>query len=345
MSGRYAVYQVIIAVFTVFISNTFFYFGIDKVLASQTNKPTLQKMSRGINLGNALEAPHEGDWGVVIKDEYFKIIKQAGFDTVRIPIRWSEHCKNTKPYTVDAAFFKRVDYVINEALKNNLIVVINIHHFNELMEKPKEQKDKLFSLWQQISTHYKSWSSNLYFELLNEPTFEADLWNEYINQLVKIIRKTNPKRKIIIGGVNWNSIEGLDKLKLPSDSNIMATFHFYEPFNFTHQGAEWVNPIPPVGTVWPETDYDYELVKMRLDKALEWAKKNKVKLFLGEFGAYSKADMKSRVKWTSFVARESEKRGIAWCYWEFCSGFGAYDPVKNTWRSDLLNSLIPTKAK
>jgi len=48
-------------------------------------------MRRGINIGNALEAPREGEWGVYIRDEYFRIIKEAGFDTVRIPIKWSAH--------------------------------------------------------------------------------------------------------------------------------------------------------------------------------------------------------------------------------------------------------------
>ncbi|MGB9896107.1 MAG: cellulase family glycosylhydrolase, partial [Thermoproteota archaeon] len=83
-----------------------------------------------------------------------------------------------------------------------------------------------------------------------------------------------------------------------------------------------------------------------LDIAAQWAREhNNVSLFMGEFGAYSKADMESRVRWTYFVAREAEKRNISWAYWEFCSGFGAYDPVKNKWREDLLNALIPPSNK
>ena len=55
-------------------------------------------------------------------------------------------------------------------------------------------------------------------------------------------------------------------------------------------------------------------------------------MFLGEFGAFQGADMESRAQWTRFVAREAEKCGFSWAYWEFCSGFGAYDPKAESWR-------------
>jgi endoglucanase len=78
--------------------------------------------------------------------------------------------------------------------------------------------------------------------------------------------------------------------------------------------------------------------------AVEWSKKNNnIPLLLGEFGSYNEADMDSRVRWTSYVARSAEKRGIAWCYWEFCAGFGIYDPVREEWRYPLLKALIPEK--
>lgn len=64
-------------------------------------------------------------------------------------------------------------------------------------------------------------------------------------------------------------------------------------------------------------------------------------LYLGEFGAYEKADLDSRVRWTNFVARESEKRNIPWAYWEFNSGFGVYDDFKKEWKVELLQALIP----
>ena len=75
--------------------------------------------------------------------------------------------------------------------------------------------------------------------------------------------------------------------------------------------------------------------------AQEWAKKNNRPVFLGEFGAYEKADMTSRAKWTAAVVKEAESRGFSWAYWEFASGFGAYDRDKKAWRDPLLHGLIP----
>ena len=72
-------------------------------------------LGRGINLGNALEAPIEGAWGVTLRPEYFQIIKDAGFNAVRIPIRWSAHAETSPLYAIDAAFFDRVDWAIDQA--------------------------------------------------------------------------------------------------------------------------------------------------------------------------------------------------------------------------------------
>ena len=43
------------------------------------------RLGRGVNLGNALEAPREGEWGVTLQEAYFDLIQQAGFTSVRVP--------------------------------------------------------------------------------------------------------------------------------------------------------------------------------------------------------------------------------------------------------------------
>jgi len=302
-------------------------------------------MMRGINIGSALEAPREGEWGVYIMDEYFSIIKNAGFDTVRIPIRWSAHAEEYPPYRIYDEFFQRVDHVVNVSLRQGLITIINIHHYEEIMSEPEKHRNRFLSIWRQIAEHYSNYPENLYFEILNEPhsALTAEIWNSLMKEAVEIIRESNPSRKIIIGPADWNSVYKLKDLKLPDDKNIIVTFHFYTPFEFTHQGAEWASPAPPVGRKWVGTPEERKQIVDELDIAANWAREHNVTLLMGEFGAYSKADMESRIRWTSFTAREAEKRGIAWCYWEFCSGFGAYDPVKREWREGLLNALLSGK--
>lgn len=121
-----------------------------------------------------------------------------------------------------------------------------------------------------------------------------------------------------------------------------VTVHYYEPFQFTHQGADWVtNSEPWLGTAWSGTPAEQEALQGDLDRAAAWAEAHNRPVFLGEFGAYSTADMDSRARWTAFVARQSEARGMSWAYWEFCAGFGVYDRAKRAWNVPLLEALIP----
>lgn len=301
-------------------------------------------IKRGVNL-TGLEAPLEGSWGVVIKDEYFELVKEAGFDHVRIPIRWNAHSLYESPYTIKDYIFERVDHLVSEAFKNDLYVVINIHHFEEMMKEPEKYRDKFIALWEQIADHYQDYPESLWFELLNEPcmNLNSNLWNDYLKEAIEVIRKTNPDRKIVVGPADWNNINRLKDLKLPQgDENIVVTFHYYNPFNFTHQGAEWVSPSPPVGVKWSGSEEEKKAVERELDIAAEWSRDNgDVPLWMGEFGAYSKADLDSRARWTEFVARSAEKRNIAWAYWDFASaGFGVYDYLNKIWQVSILKALI-----
>ena len=304
-------------------------------------------LGRGINFGNALEAPKEGEWGVTLKEEYFQAIKDAGFDSIRVPIRWSAHANEAAPYTIDPAFFERIDWVVEQALSRDLLVVINIHHYEEVMRLPAKHRERLLALWSQISEHYQDQPNELLFEILNEPngSMRADQWNPILADTLAVIRETNPERNVIIGAPSWNKINTLSQLELPEDDrHIIVTFHYYDPFEFTHQGAEWVVGSEPwLGRTWGSGLMDERIITADLDRAVKWGEENNRPLYMGEFGAYSKADMESRVLWTSYVARQAEERGISWAYWEFCSGFGAYDPVTGTWREELLEALIPAE--
>jgi endoglucanase len=160
---------------------------------------------------------------------------------------------------------------------------------------------------------------------------------------LKIVRETNPTRDVIIEPVLSNGEDLFSELEIPNDRHLIVTFHYYLPFQFTHQGAEWVGAEAGnwLGTTWDGTEAQKAEITRHFDLVAEWAERENVRILLGEFGAYSKADMASRARWTEFVAREAERHGFAWAYWEFASGFGIYDPEAKVWRDDLLKALIP----
>ncbi len=303
-------------------------------------------LRRGVNFGNMLEAPNEGEWGLTVQEEYFDLVKEAGFDFVRLPVRWNSHAEPEWPYTVDPAFFARVDEVVGWALERDLAIIVDFHHYEEMAWDPWCHKDRFLGIWQQVADHYQDYPPNFLFVLLNEPNdhLNASLWNQYLAEALVIVRETNPTRDVIIGPVNWNAYDWVSTVDVPNDEHLIVTFHYYLPFQFTHQGAEWVGAEAEgwLDTTWDATETERAEIRAHFDSVADWARRNgNVRILLGEFGAYSRAPQDSRVRWTEFVAREAERQGFAWGYWELASGFGIYDPDANVWREDLLKALIP----
>jgi endoglucanase len=304
-----------------------------------------RRIGRGVNFGDALEAPKEGEWGVVLKDEYFLEAKLAGFDAIRLPVRWNAHALETAPFTIDPSFFARVDWAVENGLSRGMTVILDFHHFLPFMDCPRCERERFLTLWSQIAGHYQAYPPELVFELLNEPTdaVPAGEWNTALTAALGVIRATNPRRAVIVGPVGWNGLGALPTLDLPeSDRGLIVTFHYYEPFHFTHQGADWVEGSSAwLGTTWTRSDAEQQAIRADFNSVAAWGAAHNRPIFLGEFGAYNKADLRSRSQWTEFVAREAEARSFSWAYWEFCSGFGVYDPVAPAWRYTLLLALLP----
>lgn len=318
-----------------------------KPIAPQDEFAFAQKdrLGRGVNLGNALEAPVEGEWGMVLEEEFFRLIAEAGFDSVRVPVRWSAHAAEDAPYTIAPDFFERIDWVLEQAEQNDLAVVLNMHHYEEIFENPVFHKDRFMAIWKQIAERYRDAPDSVLFEPLNEPngTLANTSWNDFAKEVIAVIRQTNPKRTIVIGPGDWNSVNGLPGLFLPEeDRNIIVTVHYYLPFQFTHQGAEWADGSEAwMGTTWTATEDQKKMIDLDMGKVLRWSNQYGRPIFLGEFGAYSKADMDSRALWTEYVARSAEKNGFSWAYWEFGAGFGVYDRTAKAWVEPIRQALLP----
>ena len=303
-------------------------------------------IGRGVNLGNALEAPKEGDWGVTLEEEYFQLIKDAGFDSIRLPVRWSIHADDKPPYTIDPNFLDRVDWAIKNAHSRDLVLVFNMHNYYELLSDPEKHKERFLAIWKQLAEHYKDYPQTLLFEFLNEPADKLDAeWNKLLKETLAVVRPTNPNRMIVIGPVNYNEVYKLKDLVLPEDDrNIIVTFHYYQPYRFTHQGAAWVDGSDKwVGMKWAGSESQKRRIEKDFDLAAEWGKEHNRPIYLGEFGAYKKADMDSRILWTKCVADTAAERGFSMSYWDFCANFAMYDTETKTWNKGLLDAVIPPK--
>lgn len=318
-------------------------FSAFSTLAQSTAAEINAKLGRGINFGDMFERPRESGWGAEVYPFYFEEIADKGFNSIRIPIKWSDYAQADPPYTIEQAYIDTIRSVVDQTLANHLMAVINMHHYDEIFTDPDGHTERFLMMWKQISHAFKDYPDSLVFELLNEPhdMLNQAKWNALFPVALDTVRMENPTRKVIIGPPDWNGIGSTDKLAWPeNDTNLIMTVHYYNPFEFTHQGAGWVSGSDAwLGTTWDSTASQLQAVINDFAEVRSVAASLDVPVYVGEFGAYSKADMNSRKKWTAYMARIIESFGFSWAYWEFKSGFGAYDPADGIWRNELLYAL------
>ena len=312
-----------------------------KPLAQHKPAVTPFHVKRCMNMGNALEAPNEGDWGYRIRAKDFRTIAAAGFDTVRIPIRWDAHTDRRPPYQIEPRFMARVKRVVSDAKAAGLGVIIDVHHYEDLMTHTNREEPRFLAIWDQIGRAFSNAGSKVYFEALNEPTL--DITPERLNALyakvVPVIRRTNPSRKIIIGGYSWNSVEALASVKWPKDANLVATFHDYGPHEFTHQGAEWMSPVKPMGRRWGRRA-DMADLKDTYKIAKAFKARTGLPILVGEFGVIDKVPQEERNQWIKSRRQTIEAAGYSWCAWDFSGAFKSYDTTTERWAPGLIAALV-----
>jgi endoglucanase len=301
-----------------------------------------QRLGRGVNI-----IGYDPLWRsraeARMQDKHFLLIREAGFDHVRINLHPFKFMGDAPDYAIDPAWLETLDWAVAQALDNDLLAILDMHEFTAMARDFAGLKTKYLAVWEQLAPRYQDAPDTVLFELLNEPngTLTVALWNEFLMEPYDIVRRTNPDRTLIIGPAFWNGIDYIEDLKLPeADRNIIVTVHYYHPMPFTHQGAPWSEYRDRSNVAWHGTAEEQQAIIRDLGKVQTWAGQQQRPILLGEFGAYDKADMVSRVLYTGFIARQAENLGWSWSYWQFDSDFIVYDIDKDVWVTPLLNTLI-----
>lgn len=320
------------------------------------------KLMRGVNVGNYLEFnPGHPAANQTYSRADFLLIKEEGFDHVRIPVAWHLGCGPGPGFGIAPDLFAKADTLVNMALESGLRVVIDFHHFDEMMSTPGAAKAKFYALWSQVAAHYADYPETLHFELLNEPNANATTAavNSIYPEAIRQIRLTNPTRTILVGPGDWNGIgelkTGADSgLVLPdNDQNLIVTVHCYDPYYFTHQGAEWalpdtattgvIFPGPPAEKLNPDPSITHDWVLLwfrdynskgsavnpsspfafqsRLRSVRNWANYWGRPVIIGEWGCYEKADAVSRLKFIEAFRVSADALGLGWTMWDWKAGF------------------------
>jgi endoglucanase len=316
-----------------------------------------RRFLRGANLGNGLETPPGQDWGGHYTPDDLRIMRIEGFDHVRIPIGWQHYTGPDPEYRIRPEIFDRADRLVNAGLHEGLGVMINIHHFDDFTSNPKQQTARFMAIWRQVASHYEKAPEGLVFELLNEAKDAAttEVMNPIYAEAIRQIRQVAPGRTIVVGPGRWNSISELPRLVLPDDDqNLIVTVHNYDPFYFTHQGADWAGPDtkvtgilfpgPPATPLVPDTGlklsssvlnwikaYNTEPAATNpsgplafqglIDQAREWSEYYGRPVHIGEFGCFTKADAASRAHYYRSFRESAAKAQIGWAIWDWKAGF------------------------
>jgi endoglucanase len=278
------------------------------------------------------------------QQRHFAEIRRGGFDFIRVNLQAFRHMDAQN--RLSPAFLDRLDWIVRNATDAGLSVIIDEHDFNACSEDLDLCRTKLAAFWSQVAPRYRDAPQSVLFELLNEPhgKLDEERWNAFYPQILAVVRQSNPTRRVVIGPTLWNNFTKLPTLKLPPDDpNIVVTFHYYDPFRFTHQGAPWVEEMKGVSGVSWGSPADRAQIAADFQKVADWARANGRQILLGEFGAYDKSGtpMAMRAAYTEAVAREAERHGFAWAYWQFDSDFIVWDMERNGWVEPIHRALIP----
>ena len=292
------------------------------------------------------------NWSNPIDDKWFEVAKAAGFQSIRMPVRWNQTALHEPPYTLQAERVEGVKRHVKIANGLGMPVIINQHHFNELYDNPEKYMAAFYGIWENVAEEFKDFDNDsLIFEVLNE---SRGLSDKYLAQMtdsaIKIIRKSNPGRTIMIDPGNWGKFEMMDAFVDIKDSNIIIDGHYYEPYNYSHQGH---NTDCAKGVLWNPNDQQALLkIVSDLKSYVDMAKRlfpgkdgTHIPLNIGEFGASSRCDAEgqddaNRSLYIKAIVQTANQLGYSWHIWGFTGvGFDIYNAGSGEWYPEILKVL------
>ena len=324
-------------------------------LKNADTEAILEDMGLGWNLGNSLDATGgsgldtETSWSnPKTTQALIDKVKSLGFNTVRVPVSWGKHVSGDN-YTIDSAWLARVKEVVDYCYKNDMYVILNIHHDTKSSASASgagyyprssaysSSEKFVTSVWSQVAEYFKDYDYHLIFETLNEPRLIGtgyewwfSKWNipsevkdaiDCINKLnqkaVDTIRNTgsnNRGRLIMCPGYDA-SIDGatVSGFKLPTDisgnKNRIAVS--------VHAYSPY-NFAMNVGS--GSTSTYTSSIKNELQDLFSTLKSNfrdkGIPVVIGEFGSTDKNNTAERVKWATDYTALAKKNNIPCVLWD-----------------------------
>lgn len=329
--------------------------AVDDEMRDITSAELVKEIKIGWNLGNTLDAEGTGlesetAWGnVKTTKEMITAVKDAGFNTVRIPVSWVGHMDSKN--NVDKAWMDRVQEVVDYAYSQDMFVILNTHHegwYDPYYDNFDAASGKLEALWKQIGERFENYDEKLIFEGMNEPRKRNTPmeWNggdsegwDVVNKLnstfvdtVRGLGGNNAKRHLMIPTYAASSTPGaMSALTVPEDDKIIVSVHAYTPYKFALSDDRSANSFSASDNTAKEIDGTMKSIKTTfIDKGIP--------VIIGEMGARSKDNEDARAEWAAYYISKAKEIGVPCVCWDngaFTGNgecFGLLDRSTCTWK-------------
>ncbi|MFB3892800.1 MAG: glycoside hydrolase family 5 protein [Phycisphaerae bacterium] len=320
-------------------------------------------LAKGVNLSGwyAQLAPDKERFKNYIQPEDIKLLSRLGCRHARVIIEPRVLMTNKDPSVLDVENLKLFDASLDMILAGKLAVMICPYYDDKskwqvLTDATAARAFGAF--WGALAKHVSARDPDMVFlQVMNEPsTNDQTLWNNLQACLVGRIRRAAPGNTIVAvsnmrANGNWDLIGGLEQLQPVKDPNVVYDFHFYDPVQFTHQGATWMTPqvahykdlpypssveaIQPFlkgikddsarsfAALYGRERWGRERIDRQIKRAANWARRFKAPIICSEFGCYRQnTPADGRNRYLRDVRETLEKYGIGWTHWDYVGDFG-----------------------
>lgn len=285
-----------------------------------------------------------------ITREDIRYIASLGVDHIRLA--FDQLVMEPQPGQYRQRSFELLDRCIDWCHEFGLNVNLNMHKcYGNYCDLPQEitildepmYQEHFIRLWCMLEERYAD-RDYVAFELLNEMRYEpASAWNEILGRTIAALRQLNQNRIIIAGGNRWNCAASLDELAIFDDENVVYTFHFYDPLEFTHQRGVlqethhlYNRDMPYPGDASYYHDFraffgeadpydgferiDIEYLRHCLKPAFAFVRRNPDKiLYCGEFSVLRHVPIEWRENWLNDVIKLLKEYEIPYAVWNYLS--------------------------
>lgn len=332
---------------------------------------------RGVNVSHFMAQLQPGgrfgDPARFAMDDASWILKQ-GFDHIRLPVD-GQLLADTEG-VIDPRRLALLEAALETCISNGLGCVVELHELHGSIPRLHGTGAPLFenpdliraarTLWSGLARHFRAYGPALRFEVLNEPVAATtSQLDAFYDAIIEAIRGVDAGRVVVLGSNRWCGLDTLLAMRIRRDPNLVYTVHYYRPFIFTHQHTEFtaigrsgVGSLEFPGTVpdlsalarsipelssFSRLSMTVETVLKDFEMVSRWARRNDLRLYVGEFGVFWKVPPDCAGNWYRAVLEAMSQNRLPWAVWDYAGGFRIRDTSTGlpTHALDAIQPFLP----